>query len=604
MENIEDNIKQDYIKALLLLRFQMKEMEELNQNPIEDIQKNCWKCFLINKDIIDNYKQIYLYTPISIQADKYYQNKNKNVDEISQIFINKVGVDIDKFNIFEENIIPALFEPEKIKIQNFEYPYNFFILREDVKNLLFKKQNQNKEIEDNIFIPFNLLVGKEGIFMWNSNKQNKKIVIYFMENCQCEISKIFIYEEESEFLDELTKNIKGKTPKQYFKFRNINNRETGFFNLIDDGNIICKYLNIKRSNISEDDEIDKETEDTQSKFQKVITNIDKNKKLIENFLKCFLINLYYIKEFREYCKGLKFENKSNNLLYEFSLFVEKFDKENSNKYEKETKNFIEVFFNKKLGEAIAFNEDYESSTYEKIIKNVIKTFLSDLKIKEENNYNKDTLNYTKIKKEELKMDDIKKKLTIITEGFKILFINVKKFIVSEFKLNDVSFEIKPRIIILILDKSLNDYLHQIEGRDSIAVLDKKKIYNKSNSLLLKSIKIPLKLEVDGISYTLLSSILKEDKHSNVFLSNIIKDKKIFYEKVKYNPGNILFKDGLNCSTILFYEMIEEYYTSSNNIYDNSSLKNLSNSCSPVYYETGYHDNNNMKIENMNKSVNQ
>ena len=99
-------------------------------------------------------------------------------------------------------------------------------------------------------------------------------------------------------------------------------------------------------------------------------------------------------------------------------------------------------------------------------------------------------------------------------------------------------------------------------------------------------------------------ILKEDKNSNVFLSNIIKDKKIFYEKVKYNPGNILFKDGLNCSTILFYEMIEEYYTSSNNIYDNSSLKNLSNSCSPVYNETGYHDNNNMKIENMNKSVNQ
>ena len=152
MENIEDNIKQDYIKALLLLRFQMKEMEELNQNPIEDIQKNCWKCFLINKDIIDNYKQIYLYTPISIQADKYYQNKNKNVDEISQIFINKVGVDIDKFNIFEENIIPALFESEKIKIQNFEYPYNFFILKEDVKNFLFKKQIQDKEIEDNIFL--------------------------------------------------------------------------------------------------------------------------------------------------------------------------------------------------------------------------------------------------------------------------------------------------------------------------------------------------------------------------------------------------------------------------------------------------------------------
>ena len=602
MENIQDNIKKDYIKALLLLLFQMKEMEELKQKPIEDIKKNCWKCFLINKDIIDNYKQIYLYTSISKIADKYYQNKNKTVDEISQMFIKKVGVDTDKFNIFEENIIPALFEPEKIKIQNFDYPYNFFILREDVKNLLFKKQIQNKEIEDNIFIPFNLLIGKEGIFMWNSNKQNKKIVIYFMENCQCEISKIFIYEEESEFLDELTKNIKGKTPKQYFKFRNINNRETGFFNLIDDGNIICKYLNIKRSNISEDDEIDKETEDTQSKFQKVITNIDKNKKLIENFLKCFLINLYYIKEFRENCKGLSFENKRNNLLYEFSLFVEKFAKDNSNKYEKETKNFIEVFFNKKLGEAITFNEDYESSTYEKIIKNVIKTFLSELKIKEENNYNKDTLNYTKIKKEELKMNISKEKLTIITESFKILYINVKKFIVSEFKLNDVSFEIKPRIIISILDKSIKDYLEQSKGRNSIFKLSNNNSHNNSNDPQ-ESIDIPLKIEVDHVNYSLLSSILKV-KNSNEFLPIIIKDKRIFYEKGKYTPGNILFEDGLNHSTILFYEMIEEFYTSSNNIYDNSSLKNLSNSYSPVYNETGYHDNNNMKVENMNKSVNQ
>ena len=602
MENIQDNIKQDYIKALLLLLFQMKEMEELKQKPIEDIKKNCWKCFLINKDIIDNYKQIYLYTPISKIADKYYQNKNKTVDEISQMFIKKVGVDTDKFNIFEENIIPALFEPEKIKIQNFEYPYNFFILREDVKNLLFKKQIQNKEIEDNIFIPFNLLIGKEGIFMWNSNKQNKKIVIYFMENCQCEISKIFIYEEESEFLDELTKNIKGKTPKQYFKFRNINNRETGFFNLIDDGNIICKYLNIKRSNISEEGEIDKETDDTQSKFQKVITNIDKNKRLIENFLKCFLINLYYIKEFRENCKGLSFENKRNNLLYEFSLFVEKFAKDNSNKYEKETKNFIEVFFNKKLGEAITFNEDYESSTYEKIIKNVIKTFLSELKIKEENNYNKDTLNFTKIKKEELKMNISKEKLTIITESFKILYINVKKFIWSGFKLNDVSFENKPRIIISILDKSIKDYLEQSKGRNSIFKLSNNNSHNNSNDPQ-ESIDIPLKIEVDHVNYSLLSSILKV-KNSNEFLPIIIKDKRIFYEKGKYTPGNILFEDGLNHSTILFYEMIEEFYTSSNNIYDNSSLKNLSNSYSPVYNETGYHDNNNMKVENMNKSVNQ
>ena len=442
-------------------------------------------------------------------------------------------MDIDKFNIFEENIIPALFETEKIKIQNFEYPYNFFILREDVKNLLFKKQIQDKEIDNNIFIPFKILIGKEGIFMWNSNKQNNKIAIYFMENSKCEISKIFIYEEESEFLDELTKNIKGKTPKQYFKFRNINNRETGFFNLIDDGNIICKYLNIKRSNISEEDEIDKENEDTQSKFQKVITNIDKNKKLIENFLKCFLINLYYIKEFRENCKGLKFENQSNNLLYEFCLFVKKFDKDNINKYEKETKNFIEVFFNKKLGEAITFNEDYESSTYEKIIQNVIKTFLSELKIKEENNYNKDILNFTKIKEEEFKMDISKEKLKIITESFKILYINAEKFLQSVFKLKDASFEIKPRIIISILDKSIKDYFEHSKGRNW-------------NNALQESIEIPLKIEVDHINYSLLSSILK-DKNSNEFHPIIIKDKRVFYEKGKYTPGNILFENGLNRS---------------------------------------------------------
>ena len=580
MENIEENKKENYVKALLFLHNQIEEMKELNRNPIEDIN-NFWQCCLVNKDIIDNYKEIYLYSTISKLVEGYKEktkmhsfNDEQN-EKLFQFFIKKIGVDNSKLNIFEENIIPVLFEAEKLKIQNFEYPNNFFILKQDIKDLLFKKQIENKEIDNNAFIPYKTLIGKEGIFIWNTIKQNNNIVVYFLENCESEISKIYIYKEENEFLDELKSNIKGKTPKEYYKFRKISNNQRGYFNLIDDGNILFKYLNIARSM-----QYEELKEGNETKFEDVLTNIDKNNKIIRNFLKYLLINLYYIKDLREYCKELFLVNKENNLLFEFYGFITKFDKNNMNNLELETKKFIETFFNKKLAEAIAFNEGHESYSYEKIIRNVLKTFHSELTINKDKNYDNKIFKLffgSQNIQEEIEMVGSDGKLTNITENFSTLYINSKKFINNNYTLRDIIIKNYPRIIILILDKSIDEYLKESQNRDSIVKIDRG---------------LPLKLEInDGPNYLLLSSI-KIDKDLNEFISIIKEEKKIFSEKEKYKY--LEFEQAVKESIIFFYEMIEQNYSSRNDIYNNYS-QNISNSQSPVFNDTGYHDYN-MKTE--------
>ena len=580
MENIEENKKENYVKALLFLHNQIEEMKELNRNPIEDIN-NFWQCCLVNKDIIDNYKEIYLYSTISKLVEGYKEktkmhsfNDEQN-EKLFQFFIKKIGVDNSKLNIFEENIIPVLFEAEKLKIQNFEYPNNFFILKQDIKDLLFKKQIENKEIDNNAFIPYKTLIGKEGIFIWNTIKQNNNIVVYFLENCESEISKIYIYKEENDFLDELKSNIKGKTPKEYYKFRKISNNQRGYFNLIDDGNILFKYLNIARSM-----QYEELKEGNETKFEDVLTNIDKNNKIIRNFLKYLLINLYYIKDLREYCKELFLVNKENNLLFEFYGFITKFDKNNMNNLELETKKFIETFFNKKLAEAIAFNEGHESYSYEKIIRNVLKTFHSELTINKDKNYDNKIFKLffgSQNIQEEIEMVGSDGKLTNITENFSTLYINSKKFINNNYTLRDIIIKNYPRIIILILDKSIDEYLKESQNRDSIVKIDRG---------------LPLKLEInDGPNYLLLSSI-KIDKDLNEFISIIKEEKKIFSEKEKYKY--LEFEQAVKESIIFFYEMIEQNYSSRNDIYNNYS-QNISNSQSPVFNDTGYHDYN-MKTE--------
>ena len=580
MENIEENKKENYVKALLFLHNQIEEMKELNRNPIEDIN-NIWQCFLVNKDIIDNYKEIYLYSTISKLVEGYKEktkmhsfNDEQN-EKLFQFFIKKIGVDNSKLNIFEENIIPVLFEAEKLKIQNFEYPNNFFILKQDIKDLLFKKQIENKEIDNNAFIPYKTLIGKEGIFIWNTIKQNNNIVVYFLENCESEISKIYIYKEENDFLDELKSNIKGKTPKEYYKFRKISNNQRGYFNLIDDGNILFKYLNIARSM-----QYEELKEGNETKFEDVLTNIDKNNKIIRNFLKYLLINLYYIKDLREYCKELFLVNKENNLLFEFYGFITKFDKNNMNNLELETKKFIETFFNKKLAEAIIFNEGHESYSYEKIIRNVLKTFHRELTINKDKNYDNKIFKLffgSQNIQEEIEMVGSNGKLTNITENFSTLYINSKKFINNNYTLRDIIIKNYPRIIILILDKSIDEYLKESQNRDSIVKIDRG---------------LPLKLEIkDGPNYLLLSSI-KIDKDLNEFISIIKEEKKIFSEKEKYKY--LEFEQAVKESIIFFYEMIEQNYSSRNDIYNNYS-QNISNSQSPVFNDTGYHDYN-MKTE--------
>ena len=208
----EEQIKKEknYIKLLVLLQIQITDIEELNKKTIENIDKPLKYC-LVNKDIIDNYKNLEIYPEVSKNLVKIktqnpslfnfdYFSKNDTVNEVIRDTIiknHKLDIGEDELSFF--------FEAEKLKINGFEYPYNFFILRKEILDLFYKtgiiKNSNNSECTFNT--EYNLLIGKEGVFIWKSIKQKEYLVVYFLNEYDSEINKIYLYKEEKDFINEL-----------------------------------------------------------------------------------------------------------------------------------------------------------------------------------------------------------------------------------------------------------------------------------------------------------------------------------------------------------------------------------------------------------------
>ena len=474
MEGIQQQEKMNYIKKLALLQIQKKEMEQMLEDSIKN-NNNPLLCCLVNRDIIDNYKKLYLYEHIS-----HYLNNLKNKrdsynldygEEITAIF-KKIGVDDDKLLLSEQNSLPTLpifFETEKLKIHGYEYPYNFSILKKELLDLLLD-QNESEisggTIKSNCTKIYKVLIGKEGIFIWSEEKQKEYIIIYYLDNLSSEINKVYLYKKEEEFLNELNKIIIGKTKKDYFRFRGIKRREIGFYNLIEDGKIICKYINIMQSeNFKEDESLD-----LKAKFDNIIVKADEKNKKIEFFLENLLINLYYINNLRDICND-KFYSNNNQinekcLLGAFSDFVKEnmsnlgnnINFGNNNKIKEKAKNFVQIFFDNNLGENVVFDEQHENRGYENLIEKIIEAFKKDLKIKNniENMPNKIEELFYGIRKLEDR-----------AEYFNTLYINQKKISDKKTFVIDVNLDnIKkvltleetgvyklPEILILILDNN-------------------------------------------------------------------------------------------------------------------------------------------------------
>ena len=580
MEDFQQQEKMNYIKKLALLQIQKNEMEQMLENSIKN-NNNPLLCCLVNRDIIDNYKKLYLYDHISHYLDnvknKRYSDKYNYEEEITTIF-KKIGVDDDKLLLSEQNSLPRLpifFETEKLKIHEYEYPYNFSILRKELLDLLLD-QNES-EINENINKSnctkiYKVLIGKEGIFIWSEEKQKEYIIIYYLDNLSSEINKVYLYKKEEEFLNELNKIIIGKTKKDYFRFRGIKRREIGFYNLIEDGKIICKYINIMQSeNFKEDESLD-----LKAKFDNIIVKADEKNKKIEFFLENLLINLYYINNLRDICND-KFYSNNNQinekcLLGAFSDFVKEnmsnlgnnINFGNNNKIKEKAKNFVQIFFDNNLGENVVFDEQHENRGYENLIEKIIEAFKKDLKIKNniENMPNKIEELFYGIRKLEDR-----------AEYFNTLYINQKKISDKKTFVIDVNLDNIKKV--LTLEETGVYKLPEI----LILILDNNEINEEKN--IIKTIPLELLINIDqgdfNERYIFLSSIQNNGESSSSKFSSIIKKQKNFF-KIDYNSINNSYQENqiseneISKSFLFFYEKMKEseYLSGNNNIYDRNN----------------------------------
>ena len=297
---IDDTFKiEDYLRNLILLHIQTTKIEQLKKEPIKDPNSPLY-CYLVNKDIIDNYLNNDISKKIfndikqqKVDISNYANFKNNINKEIGKI------IDINKFKI--RKLVLDLIISETLKIDNIEYPFNFFIIERDIFQHLFKKNL----FDLSEFKLYNVLIGKEGIFIINQDPTINKLIIYYLDDInenEFKIDKIFIFNNINDFHKELDV-IREKGRDEYFKLRNILS-ESGKLNLIDDGVIIGKYINILRN----ENFVSKKSEEIEnSQLQNSeIGNIERNielsvtkKYLIGIFLRHILICFSQIKALKE-----------------------------------------------------------------------------------------------------------------------------------------------------------------------------------------------------------------------------------------------------------------------------------------------------------------
>ena len=531
MENEEKQKREEFIKKIKEICSKKDKLGEFLKDPIN--VDNIKEVYLVNKVILDYYSKL-----------------------LSTITNNKKDNSID-FNKIEKesNIISLLFlEPELLIINNFKFSYNFYIVTKDLLDLIVVKENKN-----NSFTPYNIFIAEEGIFIWkNQPKQNDYHLIYYLIDNNSEINKIYLYKNIQDFKDEFKNNILGKKMNEYFSFRNIRKKEIGFFNIINDGNIIGKYFNLIKEN---DFKFDEELTD-ESTIQITQNYLIKEDKEFRDFLTYLLIGLYYINDLyiilNERDENLK--NDKNKLINIFCEFVSYF-KTNNKPNNDHINEFINIFFSKGLNETIYYNKKNNRSDnqfYLDIIDKIINQFYNEL-FKENlnlNNNNNNSNNNNNILNEFCNLFfSSKNNQDNKIQKFFMLYINKKKF-ENEKQKN--------------LEKILNDLYSKEENIINlpeilIIILDNKEV----------SIDIPLEL-----------NIRKEKKHYSLLIwipKAIDRTYSISYENNKDNNEDN--NNDNNKNNIIW----ENYFFDLNNfnkyiVGDNNEIKNLINNSIIFFYK--------------------
>ena len=377
--------KRKYIENLLLLNLQKKEIKELIENPNQNGLQPI-SVYLINKDSIDVYLDNELSKEImniinndSINFNDFISSKDKYIN----LILNNNNININNIKKNELNL--NLLLTETLKIYNEYYPDNFFIIE---KNKFEEILDHKEELLKN-FNLYKIIIRKEGIFILNSETKEKHYFYYLQNLEKRNIEQLFVFEEESVLNKELDLFIKDGR-YNYFLLRNIKVRESGSFNLIDDGKKIGKYYNLKRiDNLNIEDSEDSEIN---------ITRLNKKYELEEekeNIIKLFIPNLLTclskIKELKNNLNEiLDNSNKlqDNNIKSEkyilanaFANFIYYFNENNNNidKISEQIGNFMDIFFKRKnLKNKIIINRNNKFIFYKNIIKILIEELQNEL----------------------------------------------------------------------------------------------------------------------------------------------------------------------------------------------------------------------------------
>ena len=243
-------------KIFVLLYYNEKVIKQKIKKNIKDIY-NFKKYYLINRNWLNQYKEFYLYNIIKEKLDKNCKNFSYKKAKIS---LNNILINIGQIKLFAEtqiseklrnalNLRPKM---EKIILKNeinneyqqdtyeikdtdisYDVPSNFYLINEDIYNLLKKEDffyNINEDIENKI--SYDILFGNNQIIM--KNKLNEKL-----NPLQKFLNNFLIYFEENKISNEQIKNKIDNNDNYILKY--ILNYKKDFF-FVDFKNIIEKVL--------------------------------------------------------------------------------------------------------------------------------------------------------------------------------------------------------------------------------------------------------------------------------------------------------------------------------------------------------------------------
>ena len=372
-----DQEKLAYLRHIIYLNIQKKEMNQLTKNTIKG-QKPI-QCILINKDIINDYMNEGISNAIYFDLDAYKIKNNLNnyselydSNHINEI-VNEKSDKINDIDLSEKFFNPGLLTVEDSKMNDIEYPSNFFILRKPIFDHILA-------ISGSLLLEFktyDVLIGKEGIFIWEEkpNEKNEfKFIIYYIKEIKNEeeynINKIILLKKKPK--DNLNK---------YLELTKLKSK-SGYFNIIDDGKIIGKYLNVikntnyqyRESNVGLLDEL---------KMKAEIESFEKKSKMFDLFLSHILLSLLNVEKLKQYFLNMEKIYEKNRL---FKIFINIIKKLDSDKYDfdPDIKNFLNIMNERNLSEKLETSENKEE-TLKNLIILLLDEFQNELNKQKEKN---------------------------------------------------------------------------------------------------------------------------------------------------------------------------------------------------------------------------